>query len=50
MCHNPSLERVKFVLEFVRYGVSRCVEYTRTDLPWLKELAGEGTGTPKKAP
>src|SRR5579863_1160830 len=38
MCLNPSLERVKFVLEFVRYGVSRCVEYTRTDMPWLKEL------------
>ncbi|HEV2396299.1 MAG TPA: PD-(D/E)XK nuclease family protein [Candidatus Sulfotelmatobacter sp.] len=36
---NPSLERVKFVLEFVRYGVSRYVEYTRKDLPWLKELA-----------
>ncbi len=39
MCLNPSLERVKFVLEFVRYGVSRRVEYTRRDLPWLKELA-----------
>jgi PD-(D/E)XK nuclease superfamily len=39
MCLNPSLERVKFVLEFVRYGVSRCIEYTRKDLPWLKELA-----------
>ena len=39
MCLNPSLEQVKFVLEFVRYGVSRCVEYTRRDLPWLKELA-----------
>jgi hypothetical protein len=39
MCLNPSLEKVKFVLEFVRYGVSRCVEYTRKDLPWLKELA-----------
>ncbi len=39
MCLNPSLERVKFVLEFVRYGVSRCVEYTRADLAWLKELA-----------
>ena len=39
MCLNPSLERVKFVLEFVRYGVSRCVEYTRKDLSWLKELA-----------
>jgi hypothetical protein len=39
MCLNPSLERVKFVLEFVRYGVSRCVKYTRKDVPWLKELA-----------
>jgi PD-(D/E)XK nuclease superfamily len=39
MCLNPSLERVEFVLEFVRYGVSRCVEYTREDLPLLKELA-----------
>jgi len=39
MCLNPSLERVKFVLEFVRYGVSRFVEYTRRDLPWLKEVA-----------
>src|SRR5260370_20176579 len=39
MCLNPSLERVKFVLELGRYGVSRCVEYTRKDLPWLKELA-----------
>ncbi|HEV2174343.1 MAG TPA: PD-(D/E)XK nuclease family protein [Nitrospira sp.] len=39
MCLNPSLERVKFVLEFVRYGASRCVEYTRDGLPWLKELA-----------
>ena len=39
MCLNPWLERVKFVLEFVRYGVSRCVKYTRKDMPWLKELA-----------
>ncbi|MGI0085618.1 MAG: hypothetical protein ACREBQ_11100, partial [Nitrososphaerales archaeon] len=39
MCLNPSLEKVKFVLEFVRYRASRCVEYTRKDLPWLKELA-----------
>ena len=39
MCLNSSLERVKFILEFVRYGVSRCVEYTRKDMPWLKELA-----------
>ncbi len=39
MCLNPSLESVKFVLEFVRYGASRAVQYTRKDLPWLKELA-----------
>jgi hypothetical protein len=39
MCLNPSLQRVKFVLEFVRYGASRSVEYTRGDLPWLKKLA-----------
>jgi len=26
-------------LEFIRYGASRWVEYTRKDLPWLKELA-----------
>jgi hypothetical protein len=39
MCLNPSLERVKFVLEFLRYGASRCVEYTRKDLPWLEQLA-----------
>jgi len=39
MCLNPFLEKVKFVLEFVRYGASRCAEYTRRDLPWLKELA-----------
>jgi len=38
MCLNPSLESVKFVLDFVRYGASRSVEYTRKDLPWLKEL------------
>jgi hypothetical protein len=39
MCLNHSLQRVKFVLEFIRYGASRSVEYTRQDLPWLKELA-----------
>ena len=39
MSLNPSLERVKFNLEFVRYGTSRSVEYTRADLPRLKELA-----------
>jgi len=38
-CLNPSLECVTFVLEFVRYGASRSVEYTRKDLPWLQELA-----------
>jgi len=35
MCLNPSLEKVRFALEFVRYGVSRCVDYTRNELPWL---------------
>jgi hypothetical protein len=39
MCLNPALKRVKFILEFVRYGTSRWVEYTWKDLPWLKELA-----------
>ena len=39
MCLNPSLDRVKFILEFIRYGASRSVEYTRKDLPWLRELA-----------
>ena len=32
MCLNPSLEKVKFVLEFVRYGASRCVEYMKFSL------------------
>ena len=48
MCLNPSLERVKFVLEFVRYGASRCVEYTRKDLTWLKELAQKERARQKK--
>jgi len=39
MCLNPSIERVKFVLEFIRYGASRIVEYKRDDVPQLKELA-----------
>jgi len=39
MSLNPSLERVKFNLQFVRYGTSRTIEYTRADLPWLRELA-----------
>ena len=48
MCLNPSLQRVKFVLEFVRYGASRCVEYTRNDVPWLKELAQRERARQKK--
>jgi hypothetical protein len=39
MCLNPALESVKFILEFIRYGASRCVEYTRKHVPWLMELA-----------
>jgi len=39
MCLNPALESVKFTLEFIRYGASRCVEYKRTDVPWLMDLA-----------
>jgi hypothetical protein len=39
MCLNLSIQRVKFVLEFIRYGASRSVEYTHGDLPWLKGLA-----------
>ena len=39
MCLNPSIERVKFVLEFIRYGASRIVEYKRDDVPQLRELA-----------
>jgi hypothetical protein len=35
----PTLERVEFILEFVRYGTSRSVEFTREDLPKLKEMA-----------
>ena len=48
MCVNPSLERVKFVLEFIRYGASRWVEYSRKDLPWLKELAQSERGRQRK--
>jgi hypothetical protein len=50
MCLNPSLESVKFVLEFVRYGASRSVEHMRKDLPWLKGIGAEGTRTPEKTP
>jgi hypothetical protein len=38
-CLNPRLRKVSFILEFVRYGVSRRVEYTRRDVPQLRELA-----------
>lgn len=48
MCLNQSLERVKFVLEFVRYGASRSVEYTRADVPWLKQLAQRERAQQKK--
>ena len=48
MCLNPSLEQVTFVLEFVRYGASRSVEYTRKDLPLLKELAQRERARQKK--
>lgn len=36
---NPALETVRFVLFFVRYGVSREVTWTRSDVPKLMELA-----------
>jgi len=39
---------VKCVLEFVHYGASRNVEYTRTDLPWLKELAARERARQKR--
>lgn len=48
MSLNPSLKKVKFVLEFVRYGASRCAEYTREDLPGLKELARAGRARQRK--
>ena len=48
MCVNPTLDRVKFILEFIRYGVSRSVEYMRKDLPWLKELAQRERGRQKR--
>jgi len=40
-CRNPALQKVTFVLEFVRYGTSRKVEYLRSDVAWLKEIAHE---------
>ena len=36
---NPSLQTIRFVLDFVRYGSAhRDVEYTREDVPKLKRL------------
>lgn len=48
MCLNPCLEKVKFAMEFVRYGASRSVEYTRRDLPWLMDLAQRERARQKK--
>lgn len=39
MCLIPSLKKVKFVLEFVRYGASRSVVYTSEDKPKLMKMA-----------
>lgn len=37
---NPALEKVRFVLQFVRYGsASREVTYTRGDVPKLRQIA-----------
>jgi hypothetical protein len=38
-CTNPALEKITFYLFFVRYGAMRKVEFTRADVPALKELA-----------
>jgi hypothetical protein len=37
--HYDSLKTIRFHLQFVRYGVSRSVEYSRADVPMLEELA-----------
>jgi hypothetical protein len=36
--HYPFLERVRFVLQFVRYGISRDVVFTREQLPELEAM------------
>jgi hypothetical protein len=36
--HYPSIDLVRFHLKFVRYGVTRAVEYTRADVPKLERL------------
>jgi hypothetical protein len=38
-CALPSLEIVHFRLEYLRWGVSRVVTYTRRDVPRLKRMA-----------
>lgn len=39
-CINPGLERVTFVLNFVRYGSAcRTAEFKRSDVPTLKQIA-----------
>lgn len=39
-CHNPALEKITFVLNFVRYGsASRQVTYERSDVPHMQQTA-----------
>jgi hypothetical protein len=38
-CALPSLETVHFRLEYLRWGASRAVTFTRSDLPRLKRMA-----------
>lgn len=37
--HYPTIRVVRFILQFVRYGVQRSIEYTRDDLPKLEKAA-----------
>lgn len=37
--HYPSVETVRFRLQFVRYGIERAVEYTRDQVPGLIAMA-----------
>jgi hypothetical protein len=39
MCLNPRIQKVTFILDFLRYGAQRSVTYTRDDLPKLKKIA-----------
>lgn len=38
MLHFPLVETVKFVWDFVRHSAIRRTEYTREDLPWIKDM------------